>query len=341
MSIKIGVLGTKFNTLEFVNNPNLDFKIDTIISLDPKCHSVKKIAGYSRDELKDFATKNVVDFKEVTDYTLKTNESSNLFAKLKLDILFVMGWERLIPNNILQLHKHGSYGMHGSAFGLPRGKGRSPLNWALITGAKKFHTSLFKYEDNIDGGDIYASEVFDIFDTDTIEDLHIKNLCAMVRLSNQLTNELHEKGFVTCSPQICGNDTYYPKRIPEDGVIDWNTSNSNIVRFINALSKPYPPAYSHCKSGGILNFYDAKPFYANNVNSTPPGTILEIFSHSKSLLVATNDGAVRVKTDYDLSILKRGTLLISESYKTVINRIATRHKIKYPDHKLEKLTRGH
>ena len=45
---------------------------------------------------------------------------------------------------------------------LPNGKGRSPINWALINGSKKLHANIIKYDDDVDNGFIYSSCILDI-----------------------------------------------------------------------------------------------------------------------------------------------------------------------------------
>ena len=70
------------------------------------------------------------------------------------DLLCALGWGRLVPEAVLQMLGKFACGMHGSAFGLPRGRGRSPMNWSIITGHNRFITSLFRYTPGMDDGDI-------------------------------------------------------------------------------------------------------------------------------------------------------------------------------------------
>ena len=71
-----------------------------------------------------------------------------------------MGWQRLIPDNILSSTKIGIFGMHGSSEGLPKGRGRSPLNWSLILNYKYFSTSLIKYDNSINSKNNHLSKSF-------------------------------------------------------------------------------------------------------------------------------------------------------------------------------------
>lgn len=339
MSTRIGVLGTKFNTLAFIKNMNIQFEISALISLDTDEASASKIAGYSRDRLAQASMAKGIKFYTVTNYQLKDNDSLNLFKKLELDLLFVMGWERLVPDKILAELKIGAFGMHGSMHGLPMGKGRSPLNWALITGGKEFHTSLFKYENNIDGGDIYDTESFDVLDSDSISDLHLKNLRAMINLTNKLTFEISQENNVNFKPQNSQGETFYPKRIPDDGDLDWNASSVLVTRFINALSKPYPLARTKTSCGKTIKLYDAKVFYSAKYSSPCPGLVIEVLDLERALIVGTSDGAIIVKTDDNLFNINPGTRFSSVCYNQTLQKIIHRHQLQNPSQKLENLNR--
>ena len=73
--------------------------------------------------------------------------------------------------------------MHGSARDLPFGKGRSPMNWALIEGRSLFHTNLFKYQVGVDNGPVLDSQTFSIIiKTTQLKHYITKNALAMCNL---------------------------------------------------------------------------------------------------------------------------------------------------------------
>ena len=96
--------------------------------------------------------KNKVEVYTSHKYSLKSEEDF-AFSKNNFQIGFVVGWQRLIPENILDTFI-GVFGMHGSAMKLPKGRGRSPMNWSIIEGRKVFYTNLFKYNSGADDGDV-------------------------------------------------------------------------------------------------------------------------------------------------------------------------------------------
>ena len=139
----------------------------------------------------------------------------------------------------------GSFGMHGSSMDLPLGRGRSPMNWSLIEGRDIFFTNLFRYDSGVDSGDILDTFRFDILDKDTSETLHFKNTLAMKfliekNLDSLLGKDFHLKKQKNISP------TYYPKRTPDDSLIDWNSNINDLDRFIRAVTKPFNGAFTFC-----------------------------------------------------------------------------------------------
>ena len=106
----------------------LGLKID-LITISPTKAKINKVAGYLDLTLNSdlFSSINVVE-----NYNLKNpNDLSNIKKIKNLKLGFCMGWQRLISEEILNCFDIGIFGMHGSSRGLPYGKGRSPMNWAM------------------------------------------------------------------------------------------------------------------------------------------------------------------------------------------------------------------
>ncbi|MCH7873509.1 MAG: hypothetical protein IID33_17565, partial [Planctomycetes bacterium] len=53
-----------------------------------------------------------------------------------------------------------------------------------------------------------------------------------------------KSGTLTRTPQDHAQATYYPKRTPADGLIDWSKSTDDVYRLIRAAGRPYPGAFS-------------------------------------------------------------------------------------------------
>ena len=63
-------------------------------------------------------------------------------------------------------------------------------------------------------------------------------------------------------PQPKGATSWFQKRTPEDGKIDWHQSASTVMNFIRAQTHPYPGAYTYLRGTKIIiwkcNIFDSK-----------------------------------------------------------------------------------
>ena len=113
--------------------------INHLITISPSSADSNNVSGYM--DLTEFAQKNNINTYVAENYSLKTNKDIEYLKSLQIDVAFVIGWQRLIPEKILNNVRIGIFGMHGSAANLPKGRGRSPMNWSLILGEKRFYTN--------------------------------------------------------------------------------------------------------------------------------------------------------------------------------------------------------
>ena len=104
----------------------------------------RHIADYQ--DLSTVAARHGVKVVRPATYAMNDEQTRKLVEGLGIDLLISAGWQRLFPEWFLDSLSIGAFGMHGSAEHLPRGRGRSPMNWSLIEGRDRFYTSLFKYD---------------------------------------------------------------------------------------------------------------------------------------------------------------------------------------------------
>jgi methionyl-tRNA formyltransferase len=104
------------------------------------------------------------------------------------------------------------------------------------------------------------------------------------------------RGELDLKPQKPGNGSYYPKRNPSDGLIDWTDSIFNIERLIRAVGKPFYGAFSHLESKEV-RIYRASPFYSDlethQFKDKLYGEICDVFPNEK-FLVRCNGGVLLV-----------------------------------------------
>jgi len=171
------------------------------------------------------------------------------FTDLKPDFLLAIGWYYMVPQFMLNKLPKGSAGIHASL--LPKYRGNAPLVWAMINGEKETGISLFYFEKGVDEGDIIAQEKFSIEETDTIKEILEKTQKASIQILLKnlplITNNTNAK-----IQQDHSQATIFPKRSPEDGLIDWNWDVHRIRNFIKAQTRPYPGAFTFINGKKII-----------------------------------------------------------------------------------------
>ena len=294
MDSKIVICGCTeagFETLEFLLEQNIT--ISYIVSLDNKQAKRWNVSGYCSFE--KLSKKYNVPIYYPKSYSLKEKDDLDFFQHHSFDLLILGGWQRLIPDNILSTLKIGGVGVHGSSEMLPKGRGRSPVNWSLIEGKNKYILQLFLMTPGIDDGDILDFQTFDINKWDTCRTVYYKISVVQKRKLVELIPKIIKNEFKRI-PQT-GEPTFYPKRTPEDGLINWNQTSEKLFDFIRAITKPYPGAFTHINEKKIT-IWNAQPFDSQiTYDENQIGEIVEKF-FSGDFIVKCQEGSLLV-TEYE------------------------------------------
>lgn len=286
----IAIAGNQTTTI-FVLRELLEsgYEIEYLINVGPEMSPV--ISDYI--DLSDIAKAEGIRLVRPTTYEMKDSSTKALFESLSIDILISVGWQRLVPEWLLDSLTVGAYGMHGSAEPLPKGRGRSPMNWSILENRDSFLTNLFRYDEGVDSGMIVATQKFDIFPWDTIRSLQHKNALSQAKLLREHLPALL-RGTSKPVPQPADvKATYYPKREPKDGVINWNDATDRIFRLVRAVTKPYPGAFTYV-DGQELLIWEGAPFDNSlTFETASPGKIVAVF-HDETYVVQCGDGSFYV-----------------------------------------------
>ncbi len=302
---KVAVVGCKHTTKDLILGLAREgFAIDHCVTISPEKGESQKVAGYH--DLRPFLDASGIPYTLANKYSLKSDEDEQQLLDLRLDLLIVMGWQRLIPDWWLRSLSVGAFGMHGSFKPLPHGRGRSPMNWSLIQNRTLFFTHLFQYLPGVDDGPVVGVQRFDLTPFDTAHTVHFKNTIACVKLSARYLPGLLD-GTAARIPQAEGDASFWPKRSDEDGLIYWTDTTTDVYNLIRAVTRPFPGAFTYLDDDRtrLLRVWRAIPFDSHLLwPDAASGTIVEAFY----------DGTVVVKTgDTTLLILESEGHSFSES----------------------------
>lgn len=159
----------------------------------------------------------------------------------EVDLLLSINYLFLIEQDLIAWPKLGAVNFHGSL--LPKYRGRTPHVWAIINNEQKTGITGHFISEGCDEGDIILQEEVSIEPNDTgamVLDKFNKRYPSVV----MKVTELFHQSEVVGSTQNEQLATYFGKRTPEDGTINWNWQKERIRNWVRAQAHPYPGAFT-------------------------------------------------------------------------------------------------
>lgn len=183
----------------------------------------------------------------------KVKEIEGVLRESNFDVFIIVAYGKIIPKSILEIPKFGVIGVHPSL--LPKHRGSSPIQGAILEGDKETGVSLFMVDEYVDHGPVLMEEVLESYDLDSITYLALHD--ALARLGAEMLATLLPKvgkEKLTLTHQEEPLATFTKKFVTEDGYVDENDLNDAlsgnahekallIDRKIRALN-PEPGVYS-------------------------------------------------------------------------------------------------
>ncbi|MDZ7323899.1 bifunctional UDP-4-amino-4-deoxy-L-arabinose formyltransferase/UDP-glucuronic acid oxidase ArnA [Kosakonia sacchari] len=205
---------------------------------------------------------------------------------LNPDVIFSFYYRNLLCDNILNTARIGAFNLHGSL--LPAYRGRAPLNWVLVNGESETGVTLHRMVSRADAGAIIAQQRVAIAENDEALSLHRKLAEAAKGMLASVLPTIKTQTFSETA-QDDSKASYYGRRTPEDGRLDWEKPAQTLQNLVRAVSDPWPGAYSYA---GTHKFIVWKSRVRTDVAPARAGTVLSV----SPLLVACGDGALEILT---------------------------------------------
>lgn len=216
----------------------------------------------------------------------KSDEAVAELAALKPDLMIVIAYGLILPKKVLSLPRLGCINVHASL--LPRWRGASPIQQAVLHGDKETGVTIMQMDAGMDTGDMLVKRSCPIYPEDTAGSLHdrLAQLAAEPLLQ---TLELLAKEQAKPEKQDSALVSYAPKIKKEDAAINWHRSAVEIAQQIAAFN-PWPIAYTQA-GDELLRIYKVQ--IVERTFTAEPGTIIVL--DKKGMLVATADQALLVE----------------------------------------------
>lgn len=160
---------------------------------------------------------------------------------LRPDFLFSFYYRLLLKPELLAAAGRGAFNLHGSL--LPKYRGRAPVNWAIIHGERETGATLHEMVAKPDAGRIVDQQAVPILPNDIAVDVFRKVTTAAERVLDRALPSLIA-GNAELRPQDFSSGSYFGRRRPEDGRIDWTKDALSVHNLVRAVAPPYPGAFS-------------------------------------------------------------------------------------------------
>lgn len=207
-------------------------------------------------------------------------------AKFGPDLIFVVGLSQIIPADIIAIPRISCIGFHPTA--LPQGRGRAAIAWLILEqvgGAASF----FIIREGVDDGPIVAQQPFLIDAHDDAASVERKILAAEEKA---LDDWLPDIANIQAVEQDHSAASWYGRRTPEDGWLDWTKSNADLLRLIRASTRPHPGAYTF-HQGNVITIWAAETIDTPHKGVT--GRILEILPDG-GYVVQCGEGLIKINS---------------------------------------------
>jgi methionyl-tRNA formyltransferase len=220
------------------------------------------------------------------------NAEETLAAVRDLDpeLVFVVGWSQLVREPFIALAREGVFGMHPTL--LPLHRGRAPIPWAILSGLARTGVTLFEIVDaTADSGAIIGQEVVEIAPDETATTLFDRIAEAHVVLIREYVPRLIERS-APRTRQDPARASSWPKRVPADGIIDWETQARYLYDWVRAQTRPYPGAFTFLGEEKVV-VWRARPVDLDGAfpsGGAPAGTI--VAARPEGPVVACGEGAL-------------------------------------------------
>ena len=222
--------------------------------------------------------------------------------KLNPDLICVVAYGKILPQELLDIPKYGCVNVHGSL--LPEYRGAAPIQWAVLNGDKKTGVTTMFMNAGMDTGDMILKEEVEIGEDETTGELWDRLKTIGANLLIKTVKEI-ENGTATRTKQP-EEGTMAPMLSKEMAKIDWKNKTANDIKNLVRGLNPIMGAYTF-GDGKKIKFWKVQTLtenellekfqeleeYKYHLNKMQAGTVL-FSDDKKGLFIKANGGILQV-----------------------------------------------
>ena len=233
-------------------------------------------------------------------------EAINKITLKKADILIVVAYGLIIPDEILKAYNGHIYNIHASL--LPRWRGAAPIHRAIEAGDKEAGITIMKIVNKLDAGPMIMKEKLSVSEEDTTDSLSKKLSEIGASLITTLLNDIERGKVIKLEKQNEENVTYAKKINKLEAIADFNNSPEVLCQKIRAFN-PFPMINIDFEGKSLkivrANIYNKKEIKHNLASG-------KLFLHGEDLLLKLSSGILKLE---EVRLEGKKTMIASDFVK--------------------------
>lgn len=248
----------------------------------------------SYSPVKELALENNIPVYQPT--KLRDGTATELIKSLKPDILVVVAYGRILPDDMLEVPKYGAINVHASL--LPKYRGAAPIQWAVLNGDKITGVTTMYLASEMDTGDIIYTSETEIGEFETSGELFDRLMIMGAELLDRTLRDI-EAGTAPRTPQDHSKASYVKMLDKSLSPIEWAKTPREVIKQIYGL-QPWPVATAEL-DGKVFKIYSAE--YTQNKTVKAPGSVVS--AGKKGIEIACLGGETLLITELQAAGKKR------------------------------------
>ena len=169
---------------------------------------------------------------------MRDGTAYEMMKALAPDILVVVAYGKILPDDILAIPQYGAVNVHASL--LPKYRGSAPIQWAVLNGDKVTGVSTMYLASEMDTGDVIYTDETEIGEFETSGELFDRLMVMGAELLDKTLRDI-EAGTAPRTPQNHAEASYVTMLDKSISPIDWSKSPREVIKWIYGL-QPWPVA---------------------------------------------------------------------------------------------------
>lgn len=248
----------------------------------------------SYSPVKELALENNIPVYQPT--KLRDGTATELIKSLRPDILVVVAYGRILPDDMLEVPKYGAINVHASL--LPKYRGAAPIQWAVLNGDKITGVTTMYLASEMDTGDIIYTSETEIGEFETSGELFDRLMVMGAELLDRTLRDI-EAGTAPRTQQDHSKASYVKMLDKSLSPIEWAKTPREIIKQIYGL-QPWPVATAELY-GKVFKIYSAE--YTQNKTVKAPGSVVS--AGKKGIEIACLGGETLLITELQAAGKKR------------------------------------